>query len=69
MGKLGDAFDKAKRLAGEHSDKAEKGIDKAAEMAKKKTGGKYDEHIDKAGDSAGEYLRNQGKRRNPDPGS
>lgn len=63
MAGLGDAFDKAKKLAGKHSDKVEEGVDKASEFAKKKTGGKYDKHIDKAGDSANDYLRKQAQDR------
>ena len=40
-------FDKAKKLAGQHADKVGDGIDKAADMADKKTGGKYGDQIDK----------------------
>jgi hypothetical protein len=39
-------FDQAKKLAGEHSDLVDQGLDKAAEEAKKRTGNKYDDHID-----------------------
>ncbi|GAA0400429.1 hypothetical protein Acor_78070 [Acrocarpospora corrugata] len=53
-------FDKAKSVLRGHSDKAEdaanKGVDKAAEVAKEKTGGKYDEHIDTAGTKAKEMT-------------
>ncbi|HLU97368.1 MAG TPA: antitoxin [Thermobifida alba] len=57
-----DTFDKAKKLAGKHSDKVEQGLDKGAEQAKQRTGGKYDEHIDKAGETAGDYVRKQGEQ-------
>jgi len=43
-----DFFDQAKKLASEHSDLVDKGLDQAADMAKEKTGNKYDEHIDTA---------------------
>ncbi|GAA4221339.1 hypothetical protein FHR32_005046 [Streptosporangium album] len=49
-------FDKVKSMLGEHSTKVEElanqGIDKAAQMAKEKTGGKYDQQIDSAADMA-----------------
>ena len=41
-----DFFDQAKKLASEHEDLVDSGLDKASDMAKEKTGGKYDEHID-----------------------
>ena len=43
---MSDFLDQAKKLASEHSDLADQGLDKAAEMAKEKTGGKYDEQIE-----------------------
>jgi antitoxin protein of toxin-antitoxin system len=43
-----DFLDQAKKLASEHSDLVDKGLDQASDMAKEKTGGKYDEHIDTA---------------------
>jgi hypothetical protein len=43
-----DFFDQAKKLASEHEDLVDSGLDKASDMAKEKTGGKYDEHIDTA---------------------
>ena len=45
-----DFFDQAKKFASEHEDLVDQGLDKAAELAKDKTGGKYDEHIDTAQD-------------------
>ena len=52
-----DTFEKAKQLAAEHGDKTDQGVDKAAEAAKKRTGGKYDEHIDTARERASDSLR------------
>lgn len=49
-------FDKVKGLLGDNAgtveQAAKQGIDKAAELAKSKTGGKYDEHIDTAAGKA-----------------
>ena len=45
-------MDKAKDAAGEHGDKIDRGIDKAAEMAKDKTGGEHDDKIDQGADRA-----------------
>ncbi len=44
--------DKGQELAAEHSDKVQEVIDKAADLADEKTGGKYSEHIDKAAEAA-----------------
>ena len=49
-------LDKAKELAGEHADKVGDAIDKAAEVADQRTGGKYGEHIDKGADAARRYV-------------
>jgi hypothetical protein len=46
MGMMDKAKDKAKDAMGEHGDKADQGIDKAADMAKEKTGGQHDDKID-----------------------
>ncbi|MER5422211.1 antitoxin [Streptosporangium roseum] len=49
-------IDKIRSMLGEHSTKAEElanqGIDKAAQMAKEKTGGQYDQYIDAAAEQA-----------------
>ena len=45
-------FDKAKDLVGKNSDKVADAIDKAADVADDKTGGKYAEHIDTGVDKA-----------------
>ena len=49
-------FDQAKKLASEHSDLVDKGLDKASELAKEKTGGKYDEHIETAQEKLEGFL-------------
>jgi hypothetical protein len=51
-----DFFDQAKKLASEHSDLVDKGLDKGADLAKEKTGGKYDEHIETAEDKLEGFL-------------
>jgi antitoxin protein of toxin-antitoxin system len=51
-----DFFDQAKKLAGEHSDLVDQGLDKAADLAKDRTGGKYDEHIDTVEDKLEGFL-------------
>jgi len=47
-----DLKGKAADLASTHNDKIDSGIDKAADLANKATGGKFDEHIDSAADKA-----------------
>ena len=42
---MSEFMDQAKKLASEHSEQADQGLDKAAEMAGEKTGGKYDSQI------------------------
>ncbi|CAM2771992.1 antitoxin [Prescottella defluvii] len=44
--------DKGQELAAEHSDKVQDVIDKAADIADEKTGGKYSDKIDKAAEAA-----------------
>jgi len=53
---LGDITDKAKGLLEEHADKVDEGIDKAAELADDKTGGKYSDQIDTAADKLKDVL-------------
>lgn len=55
MGLMDDAkgmFGKAKDTVSGNKDSVKGGIDKAADVASDKTGGKYDEHIDKGADTA-----------------
>jgi hypothetical protein len=49
-------LDKAKNLAGKHSDQVKAGIDKAEDLVDKKTKGKYSGQIDSAGDKAADYV-------------
>jgi hypothetical protein len=51
-----DFFDQAKKLASEHEDLVDSGLDKASDMAKEKTGGKYDKHIETAEDKLEGFL-------------
>ena len=53
---LDDFADKAKDLAAEHGDKVKEGIDKAAEAADDKTGGKYSDHINQGADKAKDVI-------------
>ena len=52
---MSDFMDKAKKLASEHSDVADEGFDQAAEMAKGKTGGRFDSQTS-AGEQKGEEF-------------
>ena len=52
-------FDKAKDALSEHSDKVEQGLDKVADLADQKTGGKHSAHIDKGVDFARDKLNDQ----------
>ncbi|PSK82607.1 antitoxin protein of toxin-antitoxin system [Murinocardiopsis flavida] len=56
MGAFGDGFDKLKDAAKKNKDKVEQGLDKGAEFVKGKTGGKYDEQIDRGRTSASKFL-------------
>ena len=58
-------FDKAKDVAKDNADKLDGVIDKAADMADEKTGGKYSEKIDKAAESARNALDDQGSEQPP----
>ena len=51
-----DFFDQAKKLASEHSDLVDKGLDQAANVAKEKSGGRYDDHIDTAEEKLEGFL-------------
>lgn len=52
MDKLKGAKDKAADLAEEHEEKIDDGIDKAADFADDKTGGKHSDKIDSAAEKA-----------------
>ena len=49
-------LDKAKDLAGEHSDLVKQGIEKAEDAVDSATKGKYSSQIDSAGDKAADYV-------------
>jgi len=49
-------MDEAKKLAGEHSDVADKAFDQAAQVADEKSGGKFDSQIQSGEQQAESYL-------------
>ncbi|WTO07004.1 antitoxin [Micromonospora sp. NBC_00617] len=49
---MGDFMDKAKDVEGKHDKQVDQGMEKAGDMADKRTGGKYDDQIDKGVDQA-----------------
>ncbi|MET8278617.1 antitoxin [Micromonospora sp. NPDC005174] len=49
---MGDFMDKAKDFADKHDKQVDQGMEKAGDMADKRTGGKYDDQIDKGVDQA-----------------
>ena len=54
-------FDKAKELAGQHSDKVGDAIDRAAGMVDEKTGGKYADHIGRGVEAAKGFVDGDGE--------
>ena len=54
-------LDKAKGLIGKNADKVEDAIDKAADVADDKTGGKYSDKIDAGADKAKEVVQDLGE--------
>ena len=61
-------FDKAKELAGEHTDKVGDAIDKVADVVDEKTGGKFAEQIDKGAEAAKGLVGDAGEAE-PEPPS
>ena len=53
---MSEFMDRAKKLASEHSDQADQGLDEAAKVAGEKTGGKYDSQIQAGEQKAEDYL-------------
>ena len=51
-----DFFETAKKLAGEHEDLVDTGLDKANDLVSEKTGGKYDQHVDTAEEKLEGFL-------------
>ena len=56
MGFLDNAKDKLTKAVDQHGDKIAQGIDKAAQLANEKTGGKHADKIDKATGKARDAL-------------
>ncbi|MFF2655134.1 antitoxin [Streptomyces sp. NPDC058045] len=52
-------MDKIKQMLKGHEDQAAKGVDKAGDMVDKKTGGKYQDQVDKAQDQMKDRLGRQ----------
>ena len=57
MSGVSDAFGKLRKAVDDNADKAEGLVGKAADAAKKATGGAHDDKIDKGAGAAGDYLR------------
>ena len=53
-------FEKAKEMAGEHSEQVDQGIEKGGDFLDEKTGGKYAEQVDKGQKAARGELTGQG---------
>jgi hypothetical protein len=51
-----DFLEQARKLASEHEDLVDKGLDKANEMAKEKSGGRFDDQIDTVQDKLEGFL-------------
>lgn len=66
MGMFDRLKDKAAEMIGEHGDKAEEGVDKAAEFVDDKTGGKYSDQIDTGAEKAKDMMGNLGGDQNRD---
>jgi hypothetical protein len=49
-------FDEAKKLASEHSDIADKGLDEAAKQAEQRTGNKYNNQIEEGEEKLEGFL-------------
>ena len=57
MSGTGDAFSRIKKAVDDNAEKVQGAVGKAAEAAKKATGGAHDDKIDKGAGAATEYLR------------
>jgi hypothetical protein len=56
MPDFGGFINKVKDLAGKHPDQVHEGVDKAEDVAKEKTGDKYDDQIKQGGDKVEGFL-------------
>jgi hypothetical protein len=63
-------MDEAKKLASEHSDLADQGLDQAAQVAGEKTGGRFDSQIQEGEQKVEGYLgvQDQDAQGNQDSG-
>ena len=66
---MSEFMDQAKKLASEHSEQADEGLDKAAEMAGEKTGGKYDSQIQAGEGKVEDFLGVQDQDAQGDQGN
>ncbi|GAA1453336.1 antitoxin [Nocardiopsis tropica] len=57
MSGTGDAFKRLKKAVDDNAEKAQGLVGKAADAAKRATGGAHDDRIDKGAGAATEYLR------------
>ena len=53
---MSEFMDEAKKLASEHSDLADQGLDQAAQVAGEKTGGRFDSQIQEGEQKVEGYL-------------
>jgi hypothetical protein len=53
---MSDFMDEAKKLADEHSDVVDSGLDQATQFAEQKTGGQFDSQIQAGEQQAEDYL-------------
>lgn len=56
---MGDNMDKLKKMAGEHSEQVDQGLDKAGEFVDEKTGHEHSEQIDKGREAVERQLGQQ----------
>lgn len=56
MGMFDNMKDKAEDLAKEHPDQVDEGLEKAGDFANEKTGGKFEDQIDKGEDFARDRM-------------
>lgn len=61
------AMDKIKKMLKGHEDQAGKGVDKAGDMIDKKTGNKYQSHVDSAQDGLKRQFGAEGERGEGNP--
>jgi hypothetical protein len=61
MPDFGELADEAKKLAGEHSDQVQQGMDKAADFADQKTGGRFSDQIKDGEQQAENYMGDSGQ--------